>query len=91
MAGTGTLVLEALFMAANVAPHVLRLKCGLEPRVAQQYPPITRWKHNDIEEDDGGGVVVSLRCGKNCFSRLRHKPRMDCNGCEQPRTEVLML
>ncbi|KAL7581816.1 hypothetical protein ACA910_022339 [Epithemia clementina (nom. ined.)] len=57
MAGSGTLVLEALFMAANVAPHVLRLKCGLEPRVAQQYPPITRWKHNDINEDDGDGVV----------------------------------
>ena len=46
MAGSGTLLLEGLFMAANVAPHVLRLKCGLQPVLAQQYPPITRWKHH---------------------------------------------
>ena len=50
MAGSGSLVLEALFVAAHVAPHVLRLKCGMQPQSVHQYPPITRWKHDNKHE-----------------------------------------
>mmetsp|Transcript_16595 Transcript_16595/g.39227 ORF Transcript_16595/g.39227 Transcript_16595/m.39227 type:complete len:572 (+) Transcript_16595:68-1783(+) len=48
MAGSGTLLLEGMFIAGDVAPHVLRLKCGLEPALAHQFPPITRWKHGKM-------------------------------------------
>ena len=56
MAGSGSLLLEGLFVAADVAPQVLRLKCGLEPRTSHQYPPITRWKHPGYESS----TIVSL-------------------------------
>lgn len=48
MAGSGTLVVEALLMAADVAPHLLRIKTSrendTEDAVVHQLPPILRWK-----------------------------------------------
>jgi 23S rRNA G2445 N2-methylase RlmL len=45
MAGSGTLVLEGLFIAADLAPHLLRIKTA-DAEVAQshQLPPMLRWK-----------------------------------------------
>jgi putative N6-adenine-specific DNA methylase len=41
MGGSGSLVLEAAMIAANVAPGLMRIKCGLP---GHQVPPALRWK-----------------------------------------------
>ena len=41
MAGSGSLVLEAAMMAADIAPALMRIKCGMS---GQSLPPVTRWK-----------------------------------------------
>lgn len=40
MAGSGTLLLEAALMAANIAPGLVNIKCG-----GSQLPPVVRWYH----------------------------------------------
>lgn len=46
MAGSGTLVLEGLLMAADVAPHLMRIKTSIQAEEAavHQIPPMLRWK-----------------------------------------------
>mmetsp|Transcript_16640 Transcript_16640/g.25359 ORF Transcript_16640/g.25359 Transcript_16640/m.25359 type:complete len:561 (-) Transcript_16640:162-1844(-) len=41
MAGSGSLILEAAMIAANVAPGLMRMKCRLP---GHQIPPALRWK-----------------------------------------------
>jgi putative N6-adenine-specific DNA methylase len=60
MAGSGTLLLEGAIMAADIAPHLMRIKCGLTPgRKSQTYPPVVRWKHHThgSGSDENGGVL----------------------------------
>jgi len=45
MAGSGSFVLEAAMMATDIAPGLLRIKCGLPD---SSLPPVTRWK-SDID------------------------------------------
>jgi putative N6-adenine-specific DNA methylase len=40
MAGSGTLLIEAALMAANIAPGLVSIKCGGTMR-----PPVVRWHH----------------------------------------------
>ncbi|GAX23366.1 hypothetical protein FisN_15Lh081 [Fistulifera solaris] len=40
MAGSGTLLIEAALMAANIAPGLVSIKCGGTRR-----PPVVRWHH----------------------------------------------
>ncbi len=40
MAGSGTLLIEAALMAANIAPGLMRIKCG-----GTRQPPVVRWHH----------------------------------------------
>jgi len=47
MAGSGSLVLEACSIAMDIAPGLMRIRCGLE---AHRLPPVTRWKSCDDEE-----------------------------------------
>ena len=41
MVGSGSLVLEAAMMAADIAPGLMRIKCGVP---GHQIPPALRWK-----------------------------------------------
>jgi putative N6-adenine-specific DNA methylase len=43
MAGSGSLVLEAGMIAADIAPGIMRIRCGLD---AHRMPPVTKWKSN---------------------------------------------
>ena len=43
MAGSGSLLLEAAMMAADLAPGLMRIRCGL---AGSQSPPVLRWKHD---------------------------------------------
>ncbi|GKZ01488.1 hypothetical protein MPSEU_001099400 [Mayamaea pseudoterrestris] len=47
MAGSGTLLLEAAMIAADVAPGLMRIKCGL---VGQSMPCMVRWKQQQPGE-----------------------------------------
>lgn len=40
MAGSGTLLMEAALIAANIAPGLMNIKCG-----GNQLPPVVRWNH----------------------------------------------
>jgi putative N6-adenine-specific DNA methylase len=49
MAGSGSLVLEATMMAADIAPGLMRIRCGLPNAGA---PPVTRWKSTSGADED---------------------------------------
>ena len=54
MAGSGTLVIEGILMAADLAPHLIRIKTsvGSETAAVHQVPPILRWKdYADLRQD----------------------------------------
>jgi len=50
MAGSGSLALEACMMATDIAPGLMRIRCGIP---GHSKPPVTRWKSssNDIDDD----------------------------------------
>jgi putative N6-adenine-specific DNA methylase len=54
MVGSGSLLLEAACMAGNVAPGLMRIKCGLP---GHSMPPVTRWKGADNSQ---GPSVVDI-------------------------------
>uniref|UniRef100_A0A8J9TBQ4 Uncharacterized protein n=1 Tax=Phaeodactylum tricornutum TaxID=2850 RepID=A0A8J9TBQ4_PHATR len=43
MAGSGSLLLEGAMMAVDLAPGLMRIKCGLP---GHSMPPVVRWKHD---------------------------------------------
>ena len=49
MAGSGSLLLEAAMMAADLSPGLMRIKCGVS---GQELPPILRWKHDDGDKSN---------------------------------------
>ena len=54
MTGSGTLVLEGLLIAADLAPHLMRIKTsmGAEQAAMHQHPPVLRWKdYADLRQD----------------------------------------
>lgn len=48
MAGSGSLVLEAAMMAADLAPGLMRIKCNVP---GSQTPPILRWRSDNEQEN----------------------------------------
>jgi 23S rRNA G2445 N2-methylase RlmL len=55
MAGSGSLLLEAACIAGNVAPGLMRIKCGLP---GHSMPPVTRWKA--AANANSGPTVVDI-------------------------------
>ena len=49
MMGSGTLLIEGAMMAADIAPGLMRIKCGIP---YSQSPPILRWKMDSNSEND---------------------------------------
>ena len=48
MAGSGSLIIEACMMATDIAPGLMRIRCGLD---SHRIPPVTRWKKSSVEDD----------------------------------------
>ena len=48
MAGSGSLITEACMMATDIAPGLMRLRCGLD---SHRMPPVTKWKKSNDEEE----------------------------------------
>lgn len=46
MAGSGSLILEAAMMAADISPGLMRIRCQVP---GQSNPPVTRWKSTDLD------------------------------------------
>ena len=47
MAGSGTLVVEAALIAANIAPGLMRIRCNSEGTHLHRMPPVLAWKHDE--------------------------------------------
>jgi 23S rRNA G2445 N2-methylase RlmL len=48
MAGSGSFLLEATMMAADIATGLMKIACGVPDH---NLPPVTRWKsEEDVEE-----------------------------------------
>ena len=53
MMGSGTLLVEGAMIAADIAPGLMRIKCGIP---WSQSPPILRWKLDIDNDDDDSGT-----------------------------------
>ena len=69
MAGSGSFVLEAAMMAADLAPGLMRIKCGME---GHSMPPVVQWKSNEnIQEIWKEVLVDATRRAKKGIQRLQ--------------------
>ena len=76
MAGSGSLVLEACMMATDIAPGLMRIRCGIPNH---SNPPVTRWKANNQEDVESVWKTVLLDATKRAkegFRRMRENPSL---------------
>jgi 23S rRNA G2445 N2-methylase RlmL len=76
MAGSGSLVLEACMMATDIAPGLMRIRCGVPNHSS---PPVTRWKFSEGEDVDVAWKKVLLgatKRAKDGIKRMRDYPSL---------------
>ena len=76
MAGSGSLVLEACMMATDIAPGLMRIRCGIPNH---SNPPVIRWKSNNQEDVESAWKTVLLDAtqrAKAGFKRMRENPSL---------------
>lgn len=76
MAGSGSLVLEACMMATDIAPGLMRIRCGVPNN---SNPPVTRWKSNNEEDVSSAWKSVLLDATKRAkegIQRMRKQPSL---------------
>jgi putative N6-adenine-specific DNA methylase len=77
MAGSGSLILEACMMATDIAPGLMRIRCGLDEH---RMPPVTKWKSSDKDEDVEAMwksvLLDATRRAKNGIQRMQQHPKM---------------
>jgi len=76
MAGSGSLVLEACMMATDIAPGLMRIRCGA-PNHSD--PPVTRWKADDEEDVSSAWknvLVGATKRAKTGIQRMREYPSL---------------
>lgn len=76
MAGSGSLVLEACMMATDIAPGLMRIRCGIPNH---SNPPVIRWKPNNQEDVESAWKTVLLDATKRAkagFKRMRENPSL---------------
>lgn len=77
MAGSGSFVLEACMMATDIAPGLMRIRCGVPDH---NTPPVTRWKSKDeTEQVDAIWKTVLLDAterAKAGIQRMREHPNL---------------
>lgn len=72
MAGSGSFVLEAAMMAADIAPALLRIKCGLPD---SSLPPVVKWKSDiDAAEVWKSILVDASQKAKSGIQWMRDNP-----------------
>ncbi|KAG7368995.1 N6-adenine-specific DNA methylase [Nitzschia inconspicua] len=74
MAGSGSLILEACMIATDIAPGLMRIRCGLD---VHRMPPVTRWKgsdQQDAEELWKSILLDATRRAKSGIQRMREEP-----------------
>ena len=59
MAGSGSLIIEAALMATDLAPALMRIKCGLQ---GHSLPPVVRWKEETQPQQDNDGDTTERTC-----------------------------
>jgi len=76
MAGSGSLALEACMMATDIAPGLMRIRCGIPNH---NNPPVTRWKSNHDKEVASAWKNVLLDATKRAkagIHRMREHPSL---------------
>ena len=76
MAGSGSLVLEACMMATDIAPGLMRIRCGIPNH---SNPPVTRWKADNQEKVESVWKTVLLDATKRAkegIRRMRENPSL---------------
>eukprot|EP00532_Pseudo-nitzschia_australis_P002414 CAMPEP_0168184364 /NCGR_PEP_ID=MMETSP0139_2-20121125/13189_1 /TAXON_ID=44445 /ORGANISM="Pseudo-nitzschia australis, Strain 10249 10 AB" /LENGTH=604 /DNA_ID=CAMNT_0008105959 /DNA_START=133 /DNA_END=1947 /DNA_ORIENTATION=+ len=78
MAGSGSFVLEACMMATDIAPGLMRIRCGIPNHAS---PPVTRWRKssaNDKEADEAWKTVLldATQRAKAGIQRMRENPSL---------------
>ena len=71
MCGSGSLLLEAAMMAADLAPGLMRIRCRVP---GSEKPPVVHWAHNDnqnIHSEWRRCLLEARQRAKNGFQRLR--------------------
>jgi 23S rRNA G2445 N2-methylase RlmL len=72
MAGSGSFLLEAAMMAADIAPGLMRIRCGVPDH---NLPPVTRWKsEEDVEEMWKQVLLDAAQRAKHGLRTLREDP-----------------
>jgi 23S rRNA G2445 N2-methylase RlmL len=72
MAGSGSFILEAAMMAADISPALMRIRCGVPN---QSLPPVTRWR-SDIDTTQLWKQVLlgASKRAKNGMQWIREDP-----------------
>jgi 23S rRNA G2445 N2-methylase RlmL len=76
MAGSGSLVLEACMLATDIAPGLMRIRCGIPNH---SNPPVTRWKSNDGEDVNSlwkNVLLAATKRAKTGIQRMRENPSL---------------
>ena len=81
MAGSGTLLLEAVMIAAELAPGLMRIKCGLP---GQSMPCIVRWKceTGDISDTWKALLVEATSRARTGLQRIKNSDKLKFVGNE---------
>ena len=61
MAGSGSLIIEAALMATDLAPALMRIKCGLP---GHSLPPVVRWKEPQHQQAGDSTETTCLKLWK---------------------------
>jgi 23S rRNA (guanine2445-N2)-methyltransferase / 23S rRNA (guanine2069-N7)-methyltransferase len=91
MAGSGSLVLEAAMIAADLAPGLMRIKCGVS---GHQKPPVLQWKSSRDENAAEIWRDILVEATERAKEGLRalssaEKPRILANDIHEGALDIL--
>ena len=76
MAGSGSFVLEACMIATNIAPGLMRIRCGVPNH---SNPPVTRWRGSNADDVYSSWKNVLLEATQDAkagIKRMREYPSL---------------
>lgn len=95
MTGSGTLVLEGMLMAADLAPHLMRIKTSstTEAAAMQQLPPVLRWRdYSHLRQTAWPNLLrQATQRGKDGIQWLRSSSSRPCIFVNDLHTGALSL
>jgi putative N6-adenine-specific DNA methylase len=87
MAGSGSLILEACMIAADIAPGLMRIRCGLDNH---RMPPVTKWKSVEGEDTDTTATAV-VSMWKNILLDATRRARNGMNRMQQQDPTLIQI